>query len=79
MPAIGGMTTPVRVRNDTNLLMMPAAERTEPAAPTTMVTAVREGRLPGYDDAGVIAASSEQRDGLRHRYAEWLSVQPSGL
>jgi hypothetical protein len=33
-----------------------------------------------YDGgADVIAASSEQRDGHRHRHAEWLSAQPSGL
>jgi hypothetical protein len=33
-----------------------------------------------YDGgADVIAASSEHRDRLRHRYAEWLSAQPSGL
>ena len=33
-----------------------------------------------YDGgADVIAASSEQRDRLRRRYAEWLSAHPSGL
>jgi hypothetical protein len=33
-----------------------------------------------YDGgADVIAASGEQRDRLRRRYAEWLSAQPSGL